>query len=74
MKIPKKYSILIFGAIMGAQMGFFMSFIITVLAIGFAPNFFQVWMTGFAVALVVGVPVSLILAPFAKKIVDRISD
>lgn len=73
-KLPKKYFHLVFSIIMGAIMVLLMTFVITLVNIGFASDFFARWMKAFAVAYVVAVPVIYFLAPMAKKLAARFAD
>lgn len=61
------------GAMMGIGMGFFMSLIVTYLNLGFVDNFFQMWARAFFISFPIGFPIALIIMPFVKKIVDKIT-
>ena len=39
----------------------------------FGPNFFNIWPRSFSLAFVFGIPIVLIAAPTARKLVDRIN-
>lgn len=69
---PQKKFHLAFSFIMGLLMISLMTFVITVLNIGFAPDFLAHWGKAFAVAYVVGVPVIFFVAPLARKLTGRI--
>jgi hypothetical protein len=73
-KLPKQYFHLVFSLIMGAIMVLLMTFVITLVNVGMASDFFFRWMKAFAVAYVVAVPVIYFLAPMAKKLATRFAD
>lgn len=73
MKLNKKYSQILFGGIMGAMMSFFMSLFISLVNVGIAPNFFEVWMRAFPIAFAIGLPVAFVVWQFAKKVVARMT-
>lgn len=73
-KIPRKYSGLIMGALMAVTMGSIMSFVVTYLNLGFAPDFLQKWMVAFLGALPIGLPVALFVTPIIKAFIDRVSE
>ena len=64
---PKKFH-LVFSFIMGAMMIFLMTFVITMVNLGWSAQFLSAWMRSFAIAYTVGVPVIFFLAPVARKI------
>ena len=82
MRITKKYNSLLIQVIMVLIMSFTMSFIIVSYNVYFGlcngipncfgPNFFNIWPRSFLLAFVFGIPIVLIAAPTARKIVDRI--
>lgn len=65
---PQKQFHLVFSLIMGAMMVFLMTFVITVVNLGFGPHFLAAWMKAFGIAYVVAVPVILFLAPIARRL------
>jgi hypothetical protein len=69
---PQKKFHLTFSLIMGAMMISIMTFVITMVNVGFSPDFFVRWMRAFVVAYAVGVPVIFFLAPVARKITGRL--
>jgi hypothetical protein len=72
-KFPKKYYSLLFGAIMGLIMSLLISLTVTVVNIGIVPNFFQMWFNIFLTTLIIGFPLTIVVTPFVKNVVDRIS-
>lgn len=69
---PQKKFHLTFSFIMGAMMISVMTFVITAVNVGFAPDFPARWGQAFAVAYAVGVPVIFFLAPIARKMTARL--
>ncbi len=57
---------------MAVMMGFFMSLVMTAVNVGFPPTFFKIWMRGFGVGVLVAFPVSLFVAPAARKLSGKI--
>ncbi len=73
-KIPKKYSGLLMGLILPFIMIPIVFFVITYLNIGFVEDFFQKWLIAIMGGLPVAVPVAVIVAPFVKELVDKITE
>ena len=61
------------GFTMGLLMSFFMSFVISVVNVGFVPDFFFVWMRAWAAGFIIGVPIAIFVFPIARKIVLKIA-
>ena len=68
---PKKFH-LVFSFIMGAMMISIMTFVVTLVNIGWGANFLGAWMKSFGIAYVVGVPVIFFVAPIARKLTGRV--
>lgn len=69
---PQKKFHLVFSLVMGALMISLMTFVITAVNIGFAPDFLARWGKAFLVAYVVGVPVIFFMAPVARKLTGKL--
>lgn len=69
---PQKKFHLVFSLVMGALMIFIMTFVISLVNVGWGAHFFRAWMKAFAIAYVVGVPVIFFLAPVARKITGKV--
>jgi predicted membrane channel-forming protein YqfA (hemolysin III family) len=65
---PQKKFHLVFSLLMGAMMIFVMTFVITLVNVGYSDAFLLTWMKAFGIAYVVGVPVIFFLAPVARKL------
>ena len=69
---PQKKFHLVFSFVMGAMMISIMTFVISVVNVGFGAGFLQTWAKAFVVAYVVGVPVIFFLAPVARKTTGKL--
>jgi len=69
---PQKKFHFVFSLVMGATMVFLMTFVITLINVGWVENFFQMWIKAFGIAYVIVVPVIFFLAPMARKITGRL--
>lgn len=69
---PQKKFHLVFSLVMGALMISIMTFVISLVNVGWGEHFFRTWMKAFAIAYVIGVPVIFLLAPVARKITGRL--
>lgn len=69
---PQKKFHLFFSLIMGAMMVFLMTFLITLINLGWVDYFFAAWLKSFVIAYVVAVPVIFFLAPIARKLTSRL--
>jgi len=73
LKIDKKYSTILFGIFVSLGMSFAMSLVLTLINLGLVSDFFEKWLGAFAVGFVVSLPTSLVIVPFARKIVDKLT-
>ncbi len=73
MRISKKYTPIIFGLVMGFLMTLVMSFAMVAINVGFAPNFFIIWLNSFITGFIVGTPVALLAGPIASKVVEWVT-
>jgi hypothetical protein len=69
---PQKKIHLVFSFIMGAMMVFIMTFVITLVNVGWNASFISLWLGAFAIAYVVAVPVIFFIAPVARKISSQL--
>ena len=67
-KLPKKRFHLVFSLLMGAMMISLMTLVITLINVGWVPDFLERWLRAFLIAYVVGVPVIYFLAPLARRL------
>ncbi len=73
MKISKKYYSLVLGATISFIMTVIMSFVITIVNLGFVDTFLNKWGIAFLAGFAVSLPISLTVVPIAMKIADRIT-
>lgn len=73
MKIPARYSNLLFGAILSAIMVTVVSGAVVFVTEGLGPEFPAHWFTGFATAWPIAFPTVLVVAPWVRKIVAGIT-
>lgn len=74
MKIPKKYSPLLFALCMSLLFPFVVTFFIVLLNTGFDAHFFYRWMKSYVVTIVIAFPTILLVAPLIRKFVDSITE
>ncbi len=73
-KLPKARFHLVFSLLMGAMMISLMTFVITLINVGWVPDFLWRWGKAFLIAYVVGVPVIYFLAPLARRLTARFAE
>jgi hypothetical protein len=73
MKIPARYSHLVFGALLSSIMVCIISGTVILINQGYDADFFRRWFRGFATAWPVAFPAVLVVAPFARKLVAKIT-
>lgn len=71
LKMPAKYRELLFASLTSVVMSFILTFIITIVNTGTSPEFWELWVRGFAVSSALGVPISLVVIPMVKRFVDK---
>ncbi len=73
MKIPARYSNLLFGGMLSLIMVTIISGAVTLINQGYDAEFFTRWLRGFATAWPVAFPSVLVVAPFVRRVVARIT-
>ena len=71
--VSKKYSQLLFVLIMGFLMSLFMTLIITFVNTGMDSYYINRFLKAWTVSLPIAIGTALLVGPFAKKFVDRIT-
>ena len=71
--VSKKYSQLLFVLIMGFLMSLFMTLIITFVNTGMDSYYINRFLQAWTVSLPIAIGTALLVGPFAKKFVDRIT-
>lgn len=73
MKISARYNNLLFGGMLSAIMVTVISASVVLVTQGLSPDFPSLWFKGFATAWPVAFPTVLVVAPFVRKIVVKIT-
>ena len=73
MKIPARYSNLLFGGMLSIIMVTIISGTVVLINQGFNAEFFRRWFNGFLTAWPIAFPSVLVLAPFVRKVVAKIT-
>lgn len=74
MKIPARYGHLLFGGILSAIMVTVIAGAVTLVSRGLSADFAFQWFKGFATAWPIAFPTVLVVAPFVRRVVARITD
>lgn len=69
---PQRKFHIVFSIVMGAMMVLFMTFVITLVNVGWGENFLRMWMKAFGIGYVVAVPMIYFVAPLARKLAARL--
>ena len=73
MKIPARYSNLLFGGMLSVIMVTIISGTVVLINQGYDPEFFARWFKGFITAWPIAFPTVLVVAPFVRRVVARIT-
>jgi len=71
--IARKYGPMLFGLILSGLMSLLVSGISTLRAIGLAPGFGGLWTSAWLTAWLFAFPVVLLVAPVARRAVERLT-
>jgi hypothetical protein len=71
--IPKKFAPMLFGFILSGLMSLLVSGIATFRATGAVPHFASLWASAWLTAWLFAFPVVLLVAPVARKAVERLT-
>lgn len=71
-KIPARFAPALFGLILSGLMSWVVSGISTFRASGPGANFLDLWMGAWLMAWLIAFPVVLVIAPFTRRIVQRL--
>ena len=69
--VSSTYRELLFAMLTSVVMSFIITFIITLVNSGMSPQFWEFWIRGFAVSSVLSIPISLVVIPLVRRIVDK---
>ncbi len=73
MKIPARYSHLLFGGLLSAIMVTIISGTVVLINQGYDAEFFAHWFRGFLTAWPVAFPTVLVIAPFVRRVVAKVT-
>ncbi len=73
MKIPARYSNILFGGMLSIIMVSIISGTVVLINQGYDAEFFMRWFRGFATAWPVAFPTVLVVAPFVRRVVANIT-
>lgn len=73
MKIPGCYSNILFGGILSIIMVTIISGAVVLVTEGFSPDFAAHWFKGFATAWPIAFPTVLVVAPWVRRLVARMT-
>jgi hypothetical protein len=73
MKIPARYSNLLFGGMLSVIMVTIISGTVVLINQGYDAEFFGRWFRGFATAWPVAFPTVLFVAPFVRRVVTKVT-
>ena len=73
MKFPTRYSNLLFGGMLSAIMVTIISGAVVLVTQGLSPDFPILWATGFAIAWPIAFPTVLVVAPFVRRVVAKLT-
>ena len=74
MRIPARYSNLLFGALLSSIMVTIISGAVVAVNQGLTPNFPHQWFNGFATAWPIAFPTVLVVAPRVRRLVSRLTE
>lgn len=73
MKIPARYSHILFGALLSLIMVSIISCAVILINQGYDAEFFKRWFKGFATAWPIAFPTVLFVAPFVRRVVAKVT-
>lgn len=74
MKLKKEYTNIAFSVLMGFCMSLFMSFVMTLMNVGFNRLFLMIWMKSWSIAFISALPAALIFPTFIRKFLLLITE
>jgi Protein of unknown function (DUF2798) len=69
---PRKYEPVLFGLVLSGLMSFLVSGISTLRATGLVDGFMHLWISAWLMAWLVAFPTVLVVAPVAKRLVQKL--
>lgn len=74
MKIPARYSNLLFGGLLSFIMVSIISGVVLLSTQGLSPDFLSDWLKGFATTWPIAFPTVLVVAPLVRRVVAKCTD
>lgn len=74
MKFPARYSNVLFGGMLSLIMVSIISGAVVLINQGYGPEFFTRWFRGFITAWPIAFPTVLVVAPFVRRVVAKITE
>ena len=74
MKIPKKFTHLIYSFLIALIIPFLMTFFVTLINAGFSKELLFLWMRNFGIAFIIAFPLIYLIAPKIRKAVEAITE
>lgn len=71
--IPARYAPIAFGFTLSCLMSLIISGVSTLRAVGPIPGFMEIWISAWLSSWIVAFPAVLVVAPFARRIVGRLT-
>jgi len=72
LKVSAKYREFLFATLTSVVMSFIITFIITLVNTSVSPKFWELWIRGFIIGSAVSIPISLVVIPLVRRIVDNL--
>ena len=69
--VSEKYRELLFATLTSVVMSLIITFIITLANEGASQRFWEFWFRGFAISSILSIPISLVVIPLVRRIVDK---
>lgn len=74
MKVPARFTAVVFAFFMSMLMAFVMSAVLTLVNLGPVSDFFAKWMRAFVIAWCFAFPAVLLVAPVARRLAAAVVD
>ena len=72
-RLDSRHSTGLFALLMSVSLSFFISLFLVAVKTGFGEGFLLLWTESFFLGVIVGFPISLLVIPIVRKIVDSLT-
>ena len=72
-RLDPKHTRFLLPAVMATAMSLVMSLVEAIVRVGWAPDLVPVWLSSFAIGVVVAAPTAILIAPVAQRLVGRLT-